>query len=268
MITYRVGSTDALVFEKEFSPQFLADDIVNLGQYQMYLRLMIDGVGSKPFSAKGMPPLVKPSRSYRAEIIDASRAVNARPRAIVEQAIKDWHGPTLDEKRKVEYEERVAKRAQTDTPKVEVQKPQIPFVKKEFTPKHQPFKKEFSAPKPEFKPKPVEKVEEKKAELMNEILGVIKQETEKLPKKESIPEIPKKEVPTVPLASLNKTASKDAKVENMSALRDLLSKVTTDKVESKPAPAPEPKEEKKEIPSIPVKQPKEIPEDVLRHILD
>jgi hypothetical protein len=35
MIVFRVGSFDAQIFEKEFAPQFTADDIVNLGQYQM-----------------------------------------------------------------------------------------------------------------------------------------------------------------------------------------------------------------------------------------
>jgi hypothetical protein len=52
LITFRVGATDAEVFEKEFAPKFLAEDLVNLGFAQIYLRLMIDGIGSQPFSAK------------------------------------------------------------------------------------------------------------------------------------------------------------------------------------------------------------------------
>jgi hypothetical protein len=49
MVTFRVGSYDAEVLEKEFAPTFMQQDIVNLGQFQMYLRLMIDGYGFKTF---------------------------------------------------------------------------------------------------------------------------------------------------------------------------------------------------------------------------
>src|ERR1035437_6943146 len=65
MITFRVGAFDAEVLEKEFAPQFTAEDLVNLGMYQMYLKLMIDGVGSVPFSATGIPPFPDPVISYR-----------------------------------------------------------------------------------------------------------------------------------------------------------------------------------------------------------
>ncbi len=86
MIVFRVGSFDAEVFEKEFSPTFLATDIVNLGFTQIYLRLMIDGVGSKPFSAKTLPPIAKPPKSFVAEIIATSREQFASSRGEVEKA--------------------------------------------------------------------------------------------------------------------------------------------------------------------------------------
>ena len=49
MIVFRVGAYDAEVLEKEFMPTFTAEDIVNLGVYQIYLKLMIDGVSSAAF---------------------------------------------------------------------------------------------------------------------------------------------------------------------------------------------------------------------------
>lgn len=91
MVTYRVGSYDAAVFEKEFAPQFSAEDMVNLQQYQMYLKLMIDQVTSVPFSAMGMPPIPKPPQIYVHEIISASREQFASPRAEVENEIRRWH---------------------------------------------------------------------------------------------------------------------------------------------------------------------------------
>jgi len=44
-IAFRVGPFDAEVLETVFSPQFLAADLVNLGFAQIYLSLMIDGIG-------------------------------------------------------------------------------------------------------------------------------------------------------------------------------------------------------------------------------
>lgn len=91
MAAFRVGAYDAEVLEKEFAPQFTAEDLVNLGVYQVYLKLMIDGVGSQPFSATTLPPIRLPSISYKKEIIDASRKSFAQPRAIVEEEIMRWH---------------------------------------------------------------------------------------------------------------------------------------------------------------------------------
>ncbi len=51
LITFRVGASDAEVIEKELQYEFTADDLVNLPNYHLYIRLMMDGVMSKPFSA-------------------------------------------------------------------------------------------------------------------------------------------------------------------------------------------------------------------------
>jgi energy-coupling factor transporter ATP-binding protein EcfA2 len=91
MITFRVGAFDAEVLEKEFAPTFTAEDLVNLGFVQIYLKLMIDGISSSPFSATTMPPIAKPDISYRHDVVENSRANFARPRAEVENEIKNWH---------------------------------------------------------------------------------------------------------------------------------------------------------------------------------
>ncbi len=44
--------TDAEILEKEFAPEFRAVDLVGLPNYHVYLKLMIDGVVSRPFSAE------------------------------------------------------------------------------------------------------------------------------------------------------------------------------------------------------------------------
>jgi energy-coupling factor transporter ATP-binding protein EcfA2 len=94
MVAFRVGAFDAEVLEKEFAPTFTAEDLVNLGFVQIYLKLMIDGVSSRPFSARTSPPIEKGERTYRDEIVDSSRALFARPREAVEEAIRKWHEET------------------------------------------------------------------------------------------------------------------------------------------------------------------------------
>ncbi len=91
MIVFRVGATDAEVLEKEFSPEFTMEDLVNLGFTQIYLKLMIDGLTSPPFSAVTLPPIPHPDISYVKDIIDASRQQFARPREAVEQDIIKFH---------------------------------------------------------------------------------------------------------------------------------------------------------------------------------
>lgn len=88
MIVFRVGSYDAEVLEKEFAPKFTADDIVNLGMFQIYLRLMIDGMGSQPFSATSLPPIPEPTVSFREQVIQGSRAQFGQLRSIVEEHVR------------------------------------------------------------------------------------------------------------------------------------------------------------------------------------
>ena len=87
MIVFRVGATDAEFLEKEFFPDFLANDFVNLPNYQVYVKLMIDGMTSKPFSARTLPPLPLPPVSMFDTIIQVSRQKYALPRIDVDKKI-------------------------------------------------------------------------------------------------------------------------------------------------------------------------------------
>ena len=51
-IAFRVGALDAPTVARELSPTFQADDLLSLPNFSVYLRLMIEGEPSKPFSAR------------------------------------------------------------------------------------------------------------------------------------------------------------------------------------------------------------------------
>jgi len=93
IMSFRVGPTDADVLEKQFAPVFTAEDIVNLGMFQIYLSLMVDGIGSRPFSAKTLPPVQLPKKSLVDKAIARSREQFTRPRKEVEEAITKWYEP-------------------------------------------------------------------------------------------------------------------------------------------------------------------------------
>lgn len=88
-VTFRVGPFDAEVLETVFMPKFTKEDIASLDKRQIYLTLMIDGVGSAPFSAVTIPPIEKSPVSFKQQVIEHSRECYTAPRAGIEKAITD-----------------------------------------------------------------------------------------------------------------------------------------------------------------------------------
>ncbi len=50
-ISFRKGKLDAMHMVKEMYPEFDVEDFINLPNYIIYLKLMIDGKPSRPFGA-------------------------------------------------------------------------------------------------------------------------------------------------------------------------------------------------------------------------
>lgn len=93
MICFRVGATDAEFLEKEFEPEFMGQDLINLPNYHVYLKLMVDGLTSRPFSAVTLPPLkFETDSDIQEKIIKISRDHYAKPRLQVEDQITKWSG--------------------------------------------------------------------------------------------------------------------------------------------------------------------------------
>lgn len=92
-IAFRVGPLDSELLEKVFAPVFTGNDLVNLEFGQYYITLQIDGMGSRPFSAKTIWPLPdNGGQSYQEEVIAESQARYGKARAEVESQIIEWFG--------------------------------------------------------------------------------------------------------------------------------------------------------------------------------
>ncbi len=143
-ISFRVGPLDAELLEKVMAPQFTQNDLINLGMAQIYLTLMINDIGSMPFSARTLPPLPRPTISYRNDVIEWSRATYASPRDVVENATKEWYIKDIEPVREPRSEKRVTFADGVPPRQQGFQKPL----------QHQPFKQTLPAMAP-FKPKEV-----------------------------------------------------------------------------------------------------------------
>ena len=86
IITFRIGANDAEILKPEFNSLFDVEDFVRLPQYGIYLKLLIDGTTSEPFSAYTLP-ITKEKQLTKTEVIEYSRKTYATERRIVEQAI-------------------------------------------------------------------------------------------------------------------------------------------------------------------------------------
>ncbi len=258
MITFRVGAFDSEVLEKEFAPTFEAADLVNLGFAQIYLKLMIDGVSSQPFSATTMGPIAKPEVNLKQEVIKSSREQFASPRADVEKVISEWHDISLqkDGQKNDSGNGNGTRRDQ--------------FQRNDAPRNNNVLAKKNEAPQSEILSTP----DENKIALMK---AAEELKNRFVPKEEKKPE-------SVSLSTLAKEKELSAQVgkknpskENLSSLKDALAGVLSKKPEQKvepknetksePAPAPMPHEGNRQ-PKVPTpKIASEVPEDVLRKLL-
>jgi hypothetical protein len=258
MITFRVGAFDAEVLEKEFAPTFMATDLVNLGFAQIYLKLMIDGVSSQPFSATTLPGIARPEFTFKDQVLESSREQFARKREDVEKGISDWHdSTTIKDSQKNNsnggnnIERRENKIVREDRP--------MPEVKKSLP----PVADDIKVP------------DENKIALMKA--------AEELKKRQSqIENVQAENKPKLSLDDLRKekelsmqVGKKNPSKENLSSLKDALAGVLNKKTEEKINSEKEVskdyvvKNESKptDTVSTPPKKVTEVPENVLREIL-
>jgi CxxC-x17-CxxC domain-containing protein len=93
LCVFRVGAEDAEFLEKEFEPVFVIQDLVNLPNRNIYIKLMIDGLTGSAFSAATLPPIdLAPTEQNEEKVIRITRERYGTQRDIVEEKIARWSG--------------------------------------------------------------------------------------------------------------------------------------------------------------------------------
>jgi len=92
---FSLGAPDAVALSTEFAPYFTAEDIISLGRFEMYIKLMIKGMTSIPFSGRIFLPwleeeVIVPKTSNKEKAIALSREKYGTDRAYVEEKTKKW----------------------------------------------------------------------------------------------------------------------------------------------------------------------------------
>jgi hypothetical protein len=89
IISFRVGGDDAVKLKPEFAPVFDVKDLINLGVAEFYIKMTIDGESYDPFSAETLRVLEPVHRSFRKEIVAASRKKYALPADTAKKLIEE-----------------------------------------------------------------------------------------------------------------------------------------------------------------------------------
>ena len=295
-IMFRVGAPDAEELEKEYAPVFTAEDMVSLGFTQIYLKLMIDGVASHPFSAVTLGPIAAPAKSLREEVITSSRTLYGHPREKVEKDIAEWYGAGLPAatsaqagNEQAQAPERSAPRADFQ-PQKEASVERAPVVKRDS---NAVFERSSRPERPQARREETPRTEKLEKPFAQAFKNIPK------PDIRENPLVQKGASNTVPLSALANGAlkSKGPSAGNLGSLKDALAGVL--ETEKKPAvptapqarlPAPgvarqaglQPVSAPKAVPpQVPANQlirglavdlndppkPREVPEDVLTAIL-
>jgi hypothetical protein len=89
LICFHIGHTDALVMEKAFAKELLAQQLVDLGRYEIAVRLTEEGMNRSPFQAKTLAPL-EHQVGRKEKLTARSRERFARSRTVVEKKLQRW----------------------------------------------------------------------------------------------------------------------------------------------------------------------------------
>ncbi len=91
LLSFQVGFDDAEYFSKQFGEVVTPADIISMPKYTTYIRLLVDNMPTKVFSARMNPPVnVDMNSATRMKVIKASRERYGKDRKLVEDKISRW----------------------------------------------------------------------------------------------------------------------------------------------------------------------------------
>lgn len=93
MATFRVGPEDSKTLEHQFAPVFDANDLMNIPNYNAYLKILANGSPTKPFSVSTMPP-PEVDAQVATRLIQQSAFRYGRPKAEIEAEIAQRYQKT------------------------------------------------------------------------------------------------------------------------------------------------------------------------------
>lgn len=86
MVSFRIGAEDAEFVAKQFVPVFNEQDLINIDNYNAYIKLMVNGSVNRPFNMKAYPP-TKGNVEIALAVKELSRLKYGKLREIVEKRI-------------------------------------------------------------------------------------------------------------------------------------------------------------------------------------
>ena len=89
-ISFALGAPDAKILSPEYEPYFDANDLITLERHNMYIKMMIDGMTSKPFSAKTYPSPENKKTNLQDTVIKTSRNHYGTNVETVNEKIRRW----------------------------------------------------------------------------------------------------------------------------------------------------------------------------------
>lgn len=123
MVSFQVGSDDAEDLSLQFEEMLTANDILSLPKYHAYIRLMIDGVSSKPFSVSTLAPPKFEQDEKRVQIIrELSRERYAQKRKDVEEKIMRWAASVSEGKATAKTAEKAKEKEEEEIKKARAKK--------------------------------------------------------------------------------------------------------------------------------------------------
>lgn len=91
IVSFQVGSDDAEPLSLQFEEMAMPKDILSLPKYHAYMRVLIDGIATKPFSVATLPPPRVEGGEDRVDVLRAlSRERYSEKRSVVEEKILRW----------------------------------------------------------------------------------------------------------------------------------------------------------------------------------